>query len=156
LLESLYYAENGNSALENWGYQLAANLWDGNGFNDAPYKADPSQGYQTSKTALYLIVQVSEKRPVDANLVNALLEMQNSTNGGFYTGYNSVYNHLSTETNTETTALAILALQMYENSLPAIDPPPPVSWVFIGQLTIYVLIILVITGFVWRMLDKKF
>lgn len=156
LLESLYYAESGQSSYAQYEYQLAVNMWDGRGFTDSAYSS--IQGYQTYKIALYLIVQITEKQSVDIDLVNTLLQMQNTTSGGFYTGYNSVYNHLSTVTNTETTALAIIALSLYYNSTSTTDPlktPIVFNWQFIGEITAFILIVAVIVGFVWKMTSGK-
>ena len=157
LLQSIYYYKSGNLALASNDYALAANMWDGQGFVDAAYKS--TSGYQTYKAALFLIAQVYEKRQVDAQVANTLLEMQNATSGGFFTAYNSVYGHLNSVTNTETTSLCILALSSYYASLKhsnVTTEPVVFNLPFIGEITFYVLLVVVATaGFAWKMIGRR-
>jgi len=91
-------------------YKDGANLFDGRGFRDRPY-VDPTSSqyhqYQTFKLALYVYAGVVLDQPINMTAMSALLGMQ-ASNGGFLTGYDGSY---STSTNTETTSLAIIAME---------------------------------------------
>ncbi len=86
--------------------------FDGSGFRDKAF--DPAAGrYETYKLALglYTGVKVGALNPRGSQLRQALLSMQ-ADSGGFYTHYRS-WKTSEGDTNTETTSLALLALNSY-------------------------------------------
>lgn len=95
-------------------YQAALDLWDGVGFADAAYHADGV--YATYKLALAVYTAQTLGQPIPANILAALLAKQapaaatcgaEPCAGGFYTLYDD---QIRGDTNTETTAYAVLAL----------------------------------------------
>ncbi len=84
--------------------------YNGIGFNDTAFREGQSKGiYQTYKLALYIYTAELLGQRVPLSALKILLQMQ-ASDGGFYTGYYSDLTHGNTNTNTETTSLAILAL----------------------------------------------
>ncbi len=118
-LQAVYYHRLGNSTGAIAYYHLGAADFDGKGIADAAYTT-PGSGsyhqYQTYKTALYLYSAVClGQQSQDINypkLEPALMSMQDNSTGGFFTGYGSSLVPLSPSVNTETTALAALALEL--------------------------------------------
>jgi len=90
-------------------FNLGASFFDGKGFRDLPF--NETGQYQTFKLALYIYASKVLSQPVNQLAVTILLKMQ-APDGGFYTGYDPSLSHDDTETNAETTGLAILALSM--------------------------------------------
>jgi hypothetical protein len=92
-------------------FDAGANLYDGVGFNDSAFRVGPSAGiYQTYKLALYIYIAALLNQTVPLSVLTNMMAMQNPAIGGFYTGYNP--NHsINGTTNTETTCLAIMALE---------------------------------------------
>ncbi len=86
--------------------------FDGSGFRDKAF--DPSNSrYETYKLALalYTGVSIGAPNPRGSQLRQALLDMQ-AASGGFYTHYRD-WKTPEGDANTETTALALLALNAY-------------------------------------------
>ena len=110
-LESYFNAEcPHNMGLALSFFKMGANTYDGTGLNDLAYRHGTSQGvYQTYKLALYVYTARLLGQKVPPSAVANLMRMQ-APIGGFYTGYTSNYSNNGTDTNTETTSLAILAL----------------------------------------------
>jgi len=96
---------NGALAELNQGWRF----FDGTGFRDRAYNESQPPLYQTYKLALYVYASKLLSEPVDKSALGTLLRMQ-AQNGGFYSGYDSSFSHEGTDTNTETTSLAVLAL----------------------------------------------
>ncbi|HZY94302.1 MAG TPA: hypothetical protein VFE98_05490 [Candidatus Bathyarchaeia archaeon] len=90
-------------------FQIGAGMFNGTGFVDRPFRVDTRHQFQTYKLALYLYLATVLNDTIPLNVLITLGRMQSST-GGFYTGYVSDYSTNGTTTNTETTSLAILAL----------------------------------------------
>jgi hypothetical protein len=88
-------------------------FFNGTGFNDwqsnNPNNNTSFHQHQTYKLALCMCANKYLSRPMDQTALKMLLGMQ-APDGGFYTGYNTTFSHGSSETNAETTSLAILAL----------------------------------------------
>jgi hypothetical protein len=116
-LQAVYFHRVGNSTAALEFYSLGAKDFDGNGIKDAAFTSPgPGQGeYQTYKIALYIYASVCLGQSASdsnfATLNRTLLSMQDNATGGFYTGYNQALQHGMTTVNTETTALAALALE---------------------------------------------
>lgn len=109
-LEALYYNNAGYAKNATDSYQIGVKMYDGNGMNDSVFQKGPQKGqYQTFKLALYIYASkvLGYQFPQSAEAV--LLRMQ-GTSGGFYTGYDANFSSNGTNTNVETTSLAILAL----------------------------------------------
>ncbi len=127
-LEAIYAHRVGNSTGAASVYDLAAKDLDGNGIADKAFsdKASNSSGiYQTYKLALYVYATYclgfQQDKASDLQTVeNAMLSLQ-GTSGGFASGYQA--NNLAlgpgitivSGPNTETTALAALALELMVN-----------------------------------------
>jgi len=124
LLQALYQHRLGNTAEALSLYENASSDFDGSGFRDLAYTSPSSssfQVYQTYKVALYVYASYclgEQKSATDLTAATDILrEMQVNSTGGFTTGYTS--NNLATASpvtakggvNTETTALAALALE---------------------------------------------
>jgi len=88
-------------------YSLGRNMFDGIGFRDLPY--NQTAEYQTYKLALFIYAAKVLNQPVSSAALSTLLMMQ-APGGGFYTGYGADRSYGGTQTNAETTSLAILAL----------------------------------------------
>jgi len=110
-LQALYYHRIGNSNESSTYFSLGAADFDGKGLVDSAFNGTL---YQTYKLALYLYASsclghASGSSFSAAN--NTLWAMQDTSTGGFYTGYNSAFSPSGTTVNTETTALAALAIE---------------------------------------------
>jgi hypothetical protein len=106
-LEALYYASIGQVQNASDAYQIGKSMWNGKGMNDTVFQNTTQ--YQTFKLALYVYASkvLGQQFPLIAEAT--LLQMQ-AASGGFYTGYDENYSTNGTNTNVETTSLAILAL----------------------------------------------
>ena len=100
-------------------YDEGVRLFNGTGFVDLPYTQPGPQHhqYQTYKLALYVYASIALDQPINMTVLSILLSMQDS-DGGFYTGYNGSYSSEGTLTNSETTSLAILALESIQSQEP--------------------------------------
>ncbi len=87
-------------------YEQALAMFDGTGFVDLAYRADGV--YATYKNALAIIVGQRLGQPLREDVLAALLASQEAS-GGFITRYNPERT-TADDANTETTALAVLAL----------------------------------------------
>jgi hypothetical protein len=116
-LQAIHYHKVGNSTAAADYYQAGAKDFDGRGFvdlaNEGSNQTAPS--YQTYKVALYVYASIClGEQGSAANLQTAestLLHMQSNSTGGFATSYGSSITPTS-GVNTETTALAALALEL--------------------------------------------
>jgi len=91
-------------------FNTGANHYNGIGFNDSPFQTGRSEGiYQVYKLALYDFTARLLNQTVPLSALVNMARMQ-APSGGFYTGYVSNLSSNGTDTNTETTCLAILAL----------------------------------------------
>ncbi len=102
---------NHSAALGN--FSVAAQMWDGRGINDKAFSDNQSSTYnqyQTYKLALLIYASkiLNISLPKKADLQARMWSMQRD-DGGLWTGYNGNLQPSSTDANTETTALAILA-----------------------------------------------
>ncbi|MGB9659294.1 MAG: hypothetical protein ACPLY9_02030 [Nitrososphaerales archaeon] len=91
-------------------FDIGANMYDGKGFNDLPFREGESQGvYQTYKLALYYMVGYVLARQVPNSVSERITDLQ-ALDGGFYTGYlpNGTI-PIGVTTNTETTSLVVYA-----------------------------------------------
>lgn len=118
-LDAICLSANPTQALQ--AYAIGRSMFNGAGFVDLPF-TDPSSSsygqYQTYKLALFLYASTRLGQPTSGTAFSLLLEMQ-AKDGGFYTGYYEGYSHGRTTTNTETTSLALLALEGIKDSSPA-------------------------------------
>jgi hypothetical protein len=107
--QAIYYHQVGNNTGATNAYQQGVADWDGRGFVDC---ASSAGNYATYKLALYIycskLLGQSLQYP---SALSTLQAMQNESSGGFWTTYNSNLQPIS-GTNTETTATAILALNL--------------------------------------------
>ena len=106
-LEAYYYARwttNTTSAQRLFG--IGANMYNGTGLVDRSFNGQ----YQTYKLALYVITAVKLNQTIPFSAIVTLGRMQNTTSGGFNTGYYNNYSTTGATQNTETTSLAIIAL----------------------------------------------
>jgi hypothetical protein len=124
LLQALYEHRLGNTSSATLFYNNASSHFDGYGFKDLAYISPTSSSfgvYQTFKVALYVYATYClgvQKSSPDLAAASAILrEMQSNLTGGFTTGYASNTLALGPAltpvggVNTETTALAALALE---------------------------------------------
>jgi hypothetical protein len=118
-LQAVYYHRLKNDSAAMRFYQLGASDFDGVGIKDIPFMTPGSgsfNSYQTYKLALYLYAgtclgtQTSD--PNYPKLLNILQMQQDNSTGGFNTGYSSLTLPSSPHPNTETTALAALAMEL--------------------------------------------
>lgn len=107
-LDAVCQYHNGNTQAAMAAYQEGAKMFNGIGLVDLPF--NKTQQYQTYKLALFIFASVVLGQPVNNAALSTLLMMQ-APDGGFYTGYNASYSHGTTLTNTETTSLALLAVE---------------------------------------------
>ncbi len=109
-LKALYDQCSGQSQQANQDFQTAIKMYDGTGFVDYAYMNGSERGwYQTYKLALCIFVGEALGYQYPASLETNLLRMQ-SPSGGFYTHYSANFSTGSSETNSETTSLSLLAL----------------------------------------------
>ncbi len=112
-LEAIYYLRTGNKAMAMGAYSNATSTWNGIGFADLPYTSTSSSSYgkyQTYKLALYIYTSRLLNITYDPTALKTLLGLQ-ASDGGFYTCYSQNGSDDGCLTNTETTALCVLALQ---------------------------------------------
>lgn len=105
-LTALNHYYQGDQAMALNTYQYTLQIYDGIGFKDKAFNGT----YETYKIALALYVGSIIDAPNDEieTMLKTLLTLQN-TNGGFFTHYTPTKEPIG-DTNTETTAYAILAL----------------------------------------------
>jgi hypothetical protein len=109
-LEAIYYNNAGQAKNANDSYQIGMKMYDGNGMNDSVFQNGAQKGqYQTFKLALYIYASKVLGHQFSQSAEAVLLRMQGAS-GGFYTGYDGNFSSNGTNTNVETTSLAILAL----------------------------------------------
>lgn len=134
-LAAVSYMRNGNvgAARASWAEGNAS--WDGIGFADSAFTDPKSQSfgqYQAYKLALYIYASELTDEPYSMSAFYQLLKMQASgtkDDGCFYTGYGSNFT-AKTGVNTETTSLAILALNPISCSTPSgVSQPTTVATV---------------------------
>ena len=116
-LQAVYNHRLGDSTAAASYYQLGANDFDGKGFVDLANQGS-AQGtltYQTYKVALYVYSTICLGEQANAPSLpvaeSTLLHMQSNSTGGFATSYGAGITPTS-GVNTETTALAALALEL--------------------------------------------
>jgi hypothetical protein len=118
-LETIYYVKSGEMTQATSAYTTGANFYDGTGLKDSAYASPQSSSagvYQTYKLALYLYASncMSEQTQA-ATLATQLESLQDNATGGFYVGYTSLHSPViggASSINSETTALAALALEL--------------------------------------------
>jgi hypothetical protein len=114
-LETVYYVLRGPYRKAVMSYNDALRTWDGTGFRDKAFNepsSDSYHQYQTYKLALYIYASKELGSGLKENILNMLMSLQSTTGqnkGGFYTCY-AVTNNRLCLTNTETTAIAALAI----------------------------------------------
>jgi hypothetical protein len=110
-LNAICLHRQGNSAGALAAYNVGKGMFHGKGLEDAVYEQSCQQicQYQTFKLALYIYSSELLAQPFPESALSILLSMQDSA-GGFYTGYGANLSHEGTSTNTETTSVAVLAL----------------------------------------------
>ncbi len=125
-LQAIYYHRLGNSSAAASYFDQAAKDYDGSGFADLAYTTPSSQSYhvyQTYKLALYVYAAyclgVQAKSSGIPSATGVLLYMQSNSTDGFASGYAPNLTSLSApplsptgSVNTETTAMAALALEL--------------------------------------------
>ncbi|MDG6988539.1 MAG: hypothetical protein JRN21_04350 [Nitrososphaerota archaeon] len=125
LLQAVYYHRLGNATAALHYYQLAARDFNGVGIVDLA-NANSPHVYQTYKLALYVYATYCLGEQATATSLSAaegtLLSLQSASTGGFATAYGPNPTSLSAPgvaplsgPNTETTALAALALELMIN-----------------------------------------
>lgn len=125
-LQAIMAERRGNTTAALRFYNAAAADFDGRGIVDRAYSSANSSSYnqyQTYKLALYVYSTVClGQNQSSMSFVSAkqeLLGLQNPATGGFITGYafssGSGSNATASSVNTETTALAALALEAYSS-----------------------------------------
>lgn len=117
-LQALYYHRLGNSTAATNYYTQASGDYDGKGVADLAYNGTV---YQTYKLALFVYTASClgySPAANDTTAVNTLFALQDNSTGGFYAGYTVNLTSLNAAqftptggVNTETTALAALALE---------------------------------------------
>jgi hypothetical protein len=110
LLQAVYYHRLGNSSGALYFLNKAAADFNGVGFTDL---ASNSTLYPTYKVALYAYASSCLGQTSEASFggaVSILFSMQDNKTGGFFTGYTGPA-HPNSSVNTETTALAAIALE---------------------------------------------
>lgn len=127
LLQAVYNHRLGNNTAALSYYQMAAKEFDGTGFVDLTNSGQAgTRVYQTYKVALYVYATYCLSQQASAsNLATAertMLYMQSNSTGGFATTYEGNLTSLSAPgvtassgANTETTALAALAIELMIN-----------------------------------------
>lgn len=116
LLSSINYVNLNNKERALEAFEAALAMYDGVGFQDKAFQA--SQEYATYKLALCIIAasHLKVSRAEIHDMVRSIISLQaldvsSNRYGGIYTEYDSTLSPLShTDTNTETTALCMLAL----------------------------------------------
>jgi hypothetical protein len=117
LLQAIYYHKLGNLTASSTYYEDASADFDGVGFADIAYTNPNSTShhvYQTYKLALFVYASSCLGHTTGSSFEtaeNLLFALQDNSTGGFYTGYTASSPRGGTGVNTETTALAALALE---------------------------------------------
>ncbi len=124
-LQAIYYHRLGNSSAAASYYQAGAKDFDGRGFVDSANQGSTQSTltYQTYKVALYIYASIclgQEAGATNLSLAKStLLYLQDNSTGGFATSYAPNLTSLNAPSisptsgvNTETTALAALALEL--------------------------------------------
>jgi Periplasmic protein TonB, links inner and outer membranes len=130
-LEAIAYHNANQTEKALLAYHDGAAMWNGIGFNDTVYRSyTDGRGYDTFKLALYIYASKVLNCSFDVRAYNNLLSCQLSSGvsgianrGGFATYY-TANGATNNQTNTETTALAILALTYAPIKEEAPTPPP--------------------------------
>ncbi|HXG06056.1 MAG TPA: hypothetical protein VNI77_01870 [Nitrososphaera sp.] len=134
-LKAIHYYRMGDYQRSVECYQTGREMFDGIGFRDRAYAADGNR-YSTYKLALWYIANDLVKREADVaeHVREILSKMQDKETGGVYTHYTSALKPDS-QTNVETTSLAILA---FDSSLlqPNAQSPTPEILQRCGELGI--------------------
>src|SRR5437867_5227563 len=112
---------------------VLSTMWDGKGMVDEPFKTGPGI-YQTYKDALYRLVLTRLSQPIPTGLVDSILRMQ-GLDGGFHTGYSANSTYAGTGENTETTLIAIIALN---------EQPIRPSWQYPSIILFGILVLLAV------------
>jgi len=110
LLQALYYHRLGNSSGATYYFDKASKDFNGLGITDL---ASNSTMYQTYKLALFVYTSSCLGQQLSSSFASAqtvLFGLQDNSTGGFNTGY-TVSGATNHSVNTETTALAALALE---------------------------------------------
>ena len=122
LLQAVYYYDHADSTTALSYLHNATADFDGKGFADLAFAASNSTTagqYQTYKLALYVYASTClGQSETDANfktIFGLLLRQQDNSTGGFYGDYGPSLEHGLTSVNTQTTALAALALEAVIN-----------------------------------------
>jgi len=148
-LQAVHYHERGREDEAMCAYLDGVRLYDGRGFKDEAYYGTGGTypHYQTYKIALYLYASKLLGQDYDIQAFYTLLEMQ-QPNGGFSTSYDRASLNATGYTNTETTCLAILALNLQGSSSDSYE-------------LVYILLVVAAVGatlvlvFVWLKTVKK-
>jgi len=122
LLQAVYYYDHADSTTALSYLHKAVAEFDGKGFADQAFTSSNSSSvgqYQTYKLALYVYASTclmqSGTDPDFQTIFGLLMRQQDNSTGGFYSGYGPTLEHGLTSVNTETTALASLALEAVIN-----------------------------------------
>ena len=110
-LQALYYHRLGDSNASSTYYNLGAADFNGKGLADNGFNGTL---YQTYKLALYVYTSscLGHASGIGFSTANSTLwSLQDESTGGFYSGYNTSLSPSGTTVNTQTTALAALALE---------------------------------------------
>jgi hypothetical protein len=106
--KSIYYFKAGKIEQAKSCYENGAGMFDGIGIKDKAFEAD-GQRYSTYKVALWKIASNVTGFGEAKDALTIISYMQNSTTGGVYTHYRPSMLPSDSQTNVETTSLAILA-----------------------------------------------
>jgi hypothetical protein len=143
-IEAVLYHNIALQEKANANYQVGGGMYNGVGMNDSAFqKGTQKDQYQTYKLALYLYASKTLGVQFPDNVETNMLRMQ-SGNGGFYTGYDKNFLNNGTDTNVETTSLAILAL------LPAHSSPMFPAF----AVAVSAVIVIALTGILVKLRSK--
>jgi hypothetical protein len=142
-LQAIYNYTWGNKSHASIDFQYGVDCWNSSnnaGFEDKPFTDNNSGSkgrYQTYKLALYIYASKLLDKEDQGYYQKANSTLLNLTwgNGGFATEYNSSLQQISNGTNTETTCLAILALDL-QKSEPNPEPIPEFGTIVIPIISI--------------------
>ena len=128
LLVALSYHNQGDSRDATTYFMSAAEMWDGIGLRDKGFKQPYGEGqapgdphaYATYKLGLLLYVsgKLGLHLPFESNVTNRIWSMQNQTDGGIFTHIMPDGSRGQSDTNTETTAMAILGITSIKRQVP--------------------------------------
>jgi len=163
-LEATAFYNRGDYSLARQSWSKGQAMWDGKGFNDLAFEFSPSgQQYQTYKLALYVYSSLLLNETFNEDALNQLLAMQAKSGfrtGCFFTGY-SPDMQINSDVNTETTSLAVLALDLASYGTTPAPSPVRVSspvWPDPSDLPFWVsfaVAILLVAGFASYSLIKR-